>query len=330
MIKTAVSLYSYQDEYVRGKMTLEDCIKELADHHVDGVEILPDQMLKKAPLVSDEDVKHFRNLLEKYNVAPVCNDIFINTKLYNNRILTHDENLALLEKELHLAHRMGMKMVRLVSMTPTDIIEDALPLAEKLDVCMALEIHAGMAFDVPQTKAFTDIMFRVQSPYLGLVVDTGIFCYRPPRVFRKFFEHQGTNPALADYVEKIYPQHETISFINNPATRPQEIKDLAKTEIDQVYLALADGYENHPFTLLDKYMPYVKHFHAKTFEMLDDTEEYSIHFAEFIDYLQSRNYDGYIATEYEGGRFVLPGNEVQAVEQVRRQQKMMQSLIGRK
>lgn len=329
-IKTAVSLYSYQDEYVRGKMSLEDCLRELERNGVDGVEILPDQMMKKAPFVSDEEIARWHCMLDTYRIAPVCNDIFINTKLYNNRILTHDENLELLQQELRLAHRMGMRMVRLVSMTPTDIIEDALPLAEKLDVVMALEVHAGMAFDEPQTQKFTEIMFRVQSPYLGLVVDTGIFCYRPPRVFREFFLTQGVNPELADYIEKIYPQHETIAFINKPETRPAELSRLIRSEIDHVYLALADGYENHPFTLLDKYMPYVKHFHAKTFEMLSDQEEYSIDFAGFIAYLKSRDYDGYIATEYEGGRFALPGTGVDAVSAVRQQQKMMQTYIAGK
>lgn len=330
MIKTAVSLYSYQDEYVRGKMTLEDCLKELHDNHVDGVEILPDQMLKKAPFVSDEDVAKFRGWLEKYEIAPVCNDIFINTKLYNNRELTHDESLELLKHELHLAHRMGMKMVRLVSMTPTDIIEEAVPLAEKLDVVMALEIHAGLSFGIPRTKAFTDIMFRVDSPYLGLVVDTGIFCYRQPQVFMKFFLNQGVNPDLVEAVKELYAHSENIAYLNNPETCPDSFKKLAKTPKDWEFMALADGYEHYPFTLLDKYMPYVKHFHAKTFEMLDNGEEYSIHFDELIDYLKGKDYDGFIATEYEGGRFALPGTVVDAVDQVRRQQRMMQKSIARK
>jgi len=327
MIKTAVSLYSYQDEYVRGKLNLEGCLKELHEAGAQGVEILPDQMLRRAPFVSDADIKNWHEMLEKYEIAPVCNDIFINTLLYNNRVLTHDESLELLENELRLANRMGMKMVRLVSMTPVDIIEDALPLAEKLDVTMALEVHAGMSFNIPQTKKFCDLMFKLESEHVGLVIDTGIFCRKFPRVSREFHLAHGLNPKLGEYIDKIYPEHEEISFIKDEKNRPAEIKDMIKSEVDFVYLMLADGYENHPYTLLDPYMKYVKHFHAKTFEMLDDKEEYSTDFAGLIEYLKGKNYDGYIATEYEGGRFALPGTVVDAVTQVRRNQKMFRSLI---
>ena len=329
MIKTAVSLYSYQDEYVRGKLDLEGCLRELHAAGAQGVEILPDQMLPKAPCVSDADVRRFRDLCDKYELTPVCNDIFINTKLYANRILTHDESLELLKQELRLAHRMGMHLVRLVSMTPVDIIEDALPLAEKLDVVMALEVHAGMSFGIPQTKKFCDLMMRLDSPYVGLVIDTGIFCRKFPRVSREFFLAQGLNPDLAKFIEEQYAQHEDISFLKDKEKAPACLKDMVKSELDFTYLMLADGYENHPYTILDPYMKYVKHFHCKTFEMLSDHEEYSTDFAGLIDYLQQKHFDGYIATEYEGGRFALPGTQVDAVSQVRLNQKMMLDCLAR-
>lgn len=160
-IKNAVSLYSFQDEYARGKMTLEDCLKELSEQGVEGVEIISDQMLHNAPFVLNEDVEKWRHLLQKHDIVPVCNDIFINTKLYRNRLLTKKENLELLKNELKLANRLGIKLVRLVSLTPTDIIEDALPLAEELDVVMALEVHGGMALDHPETKNSLILCFEL-------------------------------------------------------------------------------------------------------------------------------------------------------------------------
>lgn len=327
-IKTAVSLYSYQDEYVRGKMTLEDCIKELHELQVNGVELLPDQMLHKAPFVADKDIKKWHAILGKYNIVPVCNDIFINTKLYNNRILTHDENLEFLKNELRLAHKLGMRLVRLVSMTPTDIIADALPLAEELNVAMALEVHAAMSFDIPQTKAFTDIMFKLDSPYVGLVIDTGIFCRRFPRVAKEYFLQQGLTKELAEYIDKIYLEHECITSFTITETMPADLKRLIKSDVDELYVVLADGYENRPFNILDKYYPYIKHFHGKAYEMTEAGVEYSIDYKGLIDYLKHKNYDGYIATEYEGGRFALPGVNVDAVSQVRAQQKMFREYIS--
>lgn len=327
-IKRAVSLYSFQDEYARGKMTLEDCFKELAEQGVEGVEIISDQMLHNAPFVSNEEVAHFHDLVNKYNIKPVCNDIFINTKLYRNRLLTKKENLELLKNELVLANRLGIKLVRLVSLTPTDIIEDALPLAEELDVVMALEVHGGMALDHPETKKFTDIMFRVNSPYLGLVVDTGIFCRKHPRVSTQFFLEQGLNKELADYIDDEFAEGRDVFHISHPGSAPAEVQALIKSKIDQEYLIFAGGYENKSLNELDKYLPYIKHFHGKFWEVTEEGFEYSIRYDEFINYLKEKNFEGYIASEYEGGRFALPGTDIDAVSEVRNHQKMLKKYIG--
>lgn len=329
-IKTAVSLYSYQDAYARGYMSLEDCLKELSEQGVEGVELISDQMLHNAPFVSDGDVANWHNLIQKYNLVPVCNDIYVNTKLYRNRILTQKENLELLKNELKLANRLGFKLVRLVSLTPTDIIEDALPLAEELDVVMALEIHGGMALDHPETKKFTDIMFRVNSPYLGLVVDTGIFCRKHPQVSTQFFLKQGLNKELADYIDNEFAQGRDVFHISHPGKAPAEVQALIKSKIDQEYLIFAGGYENKPFSVLDKYMPYIKHFHGKFYEMTEEGVEYSIPYGEFIDYLKEKKFEGYIASEYEGSRFALPDEKIDAVGQVRAHQQMLRQYIGNK
>lgn len=327
-IKTAVSLYSYQDEFARGKMTLEDCLKELAQQGVEGVELISDQMLKNAPFVSDEEVANWKELINKYNIFPTCNDIFINTKLYRNRLLTQKENLQLLKNELILANKLGFKLVRLVSLTPTDIIEDALPLAEELDVVMALEVHGGMGLDHPETKKFTDIMFRVNSPYLGLVVDTGIFCRKHPRVSTEFFLQQGLNKELADFIDNEFAEGRDVLHISHPGTAPAHVQAMIKSKIDQEYLIFAGGYEITPFSDLDKYLPYIKHFHGKFWEITDEGIEYSIPYDQFINYLKENNFNGYIASEYEGGRFALPGTEIDAVSQVRAHQKMLKKYIG--
>ncbi|MFD2215672.1 sugar phosphate isomerase/epimerase family protein [Metabacillus endolithicus] len=327
-IKTAVSLYSFQDEYARGKMSLEDCIKELSQQGVEGVELISDQMLHNAPFVSDQDIESWKKLTQKYNVFPACNDIFINTKLYRNRILTQKENLQLLKDELILANKLGFKLVRLVSLTPTDIIENALPLAEELDVIMALEIHGGMGLDHPETKKFTDIMFKVNSPYLGLVVDTGIFCRKHPRVSTQFFLQQGLNKELADYIDNEFAMGRDVFHISHPGTAPAEVQTMIKNKIDQEYLIFAGGYENKPFSDLDKILPYIKHFHGKFWDMTEEGLEYSIPYDEFIDYLKENNYNGYIASEYEGGRFALPGSEIDAISQVRAHQAMLRKYIG--
>ena len=83
------------------------------------MEILPDQMLKNAPDVSDETVAEWKKLLEETGLKPVIADVFLNTNLYKNRTLTHRESvLIFLIKEIKQAARLGIHLIRLVSMVP--------------------------------------------------------------------------------------------------------------------------------------------------------------------------------------------------------------------
>jgi sugar phosphate isomerase/epimerase len=330
-VKRSVSLYSFQDEYCRGKMTLEDCIAELERMGVEGVELLSDQMLHDTPFPSEETLKNWDRIMGKYKVKPVCNDIFINTKLYKNRILTRKESTQAMINELKLANRLGFKIVRLVSLTPPEIIEDCLPYAEKYDVVMAQEVHAAMSFDNPETKKFTDIMFKVKSPYLGIVPDVGIFCRKHPRVSKEYFLNLGLNIDLADYIDSIFAAGKDLLQLNlftENSVVPDEFKSLVKSEVDQLYLLFASGYENSPLDILKPYLPYIKHIHGKCWEITDEGIEYSIPYDQIIRYLQENNYNGYISTEWEGGRFTLPGKAVQGVEQIRRHQAMLKKYIG--
>lgn len=326
-IKTCVSLYSLQDEYMNKRMSLEDIIKYLADNKVEGLEILPDQMLHGTPHPSKEDLKNWDRLMETYQVKPVCADVFLNTNLYKNRTLTQRECIDLLVEEIRLAHRMGIPLIRLVSMVPEFVIEPLLPYAEKYNVKFALEIHAGMSFGIPATKGFIEEMKRVDSPYCGLVVDAGIFCRRIPRVYNEYNQKVlGTNPAVIQYFNSLFEKglDGTYAFDENHNMKP-ELAAIA-SEKDMPYIMLADGYENTPYSVLDEYMKYIMHFHFKLWEMAD-RKEYSVDYKGLLQYLHNHNYNGYVATEYEGNRWILPGNPMVEKEQVAAHQEMIRRYI---
>lgn len=336
-IKRAVSLYSYQDEYARKRMTLEDMFREMVSMGVQGVELISDQMIHGAPHPTPETVAMWRVLVDKYAMPAVCNDVFINSTLYHRRRLTIREQVKLLEAEIRNAHALGFTLIRLVSNTDAALLEPVLPLAEKLNVSMALEIHAGMSFDAPLTSRFIQEMHRLNAPHLGLVVDLGIFARRHPRVSRDYFLQFGLNPALAAYIDDVFEKRHTDplrikkSGVQGPdpiAAYPDEMKALIRSQIDTEYAIFAAGYENSPVTILDAHMPYIRHIHGKCYEMTEDDEEYSIPYGEVIAHLQARGYEGYIATEYEGGRFVQLDEPVRGRESVRSHQRMLKRYLG--
>ena len=327
-IKTCVSLYSLQDEFMHKRMDLEDIMEFLRQNKVQGFEILPDQMIHNTPHPSEETLAKWDALMEKYpDIKPVCADVFLNTNLYMNRTLTKRECVDLLVDEIKLANRLGIHLIRLVSMVPGFVIEPLLPYAEKYDVKFGLEIHAGMSFNIPATRGFIEEMQRVDSPYCGLVVDAGIFCHRIPRVFNDFnMKVLGVNPKVVDYFNSWFDKglDGTHAFDEHHNMKP-ELQAMA-TGKDMPYIMLADGYENTPLSVMDQYWKYIKHFHFKLWEMVDG-EEYSIDYKKLLQYLHDHNYDGYVSTEYEGNRWILPGHPMVEKEQVSAHQEMLRRHI---
>lgn len=326
-IKTCASLYSLQNEYMTKKMTLEDIFRFLKDNSVEGVEFLPDQMMHGAPHPSDETLAEWDRLCSQYGIKPVIADVFLNTNLYMNRELTKKECVDLLLDEIKLAHRLGMKMIRLVSMTPAFVLEPLIPYCEKYDVKMGLEIHAGLSFDKQKTKDYITEMKRLNSPYIGLVIDTGIFCKRVPRVMENYCKALGTGQAPVDFVNRLFAEGKDGRNVYGPDGKfVPELAALLKSDADYMYAHFADGYENEPYTVLDDLMPYIFHMHFKLFEMTEDGE-YSVDYKGILQYLHDHGYEGYVATEYEGNRWTLPGHPMMEKEQVIAHQKYIRKCL---
>jgi sugar phosphate isomerase/epimerase len=326
-IKSCVSLYSLQDEYLHKRMTLEDMMAYLDDLGVEGFEILPDQMLHDTPHLSAETLERWDKMLANCKVKPVCADVFLNTNLYLNRTLTKRECVDALIDEIKLANRLGIHLIRFVSMVPGFVIEPLLPYAEKYDVKFGLEIHAGMSFTTPATKGFIDEMRRLDSPYCGLVVDAGIFCQRIPRVFNDYnAKVLNVNPKIIDYFNHFFDEglDGSHAFDAHHNMNP-ELAAMAQDK-DMDYIMLADGYENTPYSVMDDYWKYIKHFHFKLWEMADG-REYSVDYRGLMQYLNDHGYDGYVSTEYEGNRWVLPGEPIQEKKQVAAHQRMIKQYI---
>lgn len=331
-IKRAVSMYSLQDQYARGRMTLADIFEWLNEMGA-GLEFISDQMMKGTPEPSPETLVEWDALVDRYKPALVCNDVFINTCLYKNRTLTKKESLDLLIKEIKLAHRLGFPMIRLVSNTRADIIGPALPYAEKYHVVMTLEIHAGMSFDEPLTQDFIRVMKDLDSPYVGLTLDTSIFCECHPRVATNFFRELGVNEELIRRIDAIFesgtdPRRVYAKARSEGKEFPDEIQECIHSRDEYEYALFADGYERTPFHMLDEFVPYIKHIHGKIYEMTEEGREYSIPFEQFVEYLDSVEYDGYIATEYEGNRFALAGQPILDRENIEAHQKLLKECIG--
>ena len=328
-IKTCVSLYSLQDEYLNHRMDLAECMRYVKECGAEGVEILPDQMIKGTPHPSEAELQKWHAAVAETGLKPVIADVFLNTNLYKNRSLTRRECIDLLIDEIKLADKMGIRMLRLVSMVPYWVLEPLLPYCEQYDVAVAVEVHAGMAFDEPATLAFIEEMKRLDSKYIGLVIDTGIFCRRFPRVVRQYEESVGSSPVMFDFIESTFDDNggDFHQYMKKAGWKfPAEI-DAQLNDHDRMMAHIMDGYENYAYEVMDEYLPYIKHFHFKMFEMTEEGPEYSMDYKSLLQYLHDHNWSGYVSSEYEGNPFTLAGMPMQEKKQVAMQQAYLRKCL---
>lgn len=322
-IKRGVSLYSYQEEVFLGKLDLESAIAASAAFGANGIEIIPEQSFDNFPNLTEEQVANWFALHEKYGTVPTAYDMFIDLKRRADRLMTLEEGLESIRRDIDLADRLGTKVIRVIINTPPEVYEHAAPYAEEKGIKLALEIHAPMRYDHRWVQQFLEVIHRVDSPSLGLLPDMGTFVRIFPRVVSDRALRDGATPKLVDHIVKVYNDHPP-----DLQTLSREIAWRGGNPVDMGLATAAMGYNwVEPSTLIP-HMPYLFHIQAKFYEMVDDTHEYSIPYDEIIPVLIDNGYNGYLSSEYEGNRHIQDVEPVDSVEQVRRQHAMFVRLLG--
>ncbi len=319
--KRGVSLYSYQEHFYTRTMTLEDCIAEASSIGAYGIEMLAEAMVPDFPNPSNQWVDNWFKLMDKYHTVPDTYTQFQNTYLRKNYELSVDEGVQMLELDFKLAKRLGFKHMRMLIGTPLDVMEKSLPLAEKYDIWMGSEVHFPSSLDSILTRKWIEIIDRTKTKHWGLNPDFGIFQSSPNQVQRERMIRDGVlQRPIATFIEQAWADH---------VTRDQALADVVnmgakdgdKGYLDTVYSIRPDSPK-----LLAQLMPYVRHCHGKFWEMTEDYQERSIRYDQILRVVIESGFDGYIASEYEGQRYVQDLCDTDELEQVRRQHVMFSRL----
>ena len=319
--KRGVSLYSYQEHFFARTMTLEDCIAEASSIGAYGLEMLAEEMVPDFPNPSNEWVSRWHALMEKYHTVPDTYTQFQNTYLRKSGELSVDEGVRMLEMDFKLAKRLGFTHMRMLIGTPIDVLEKALPLAEKYDIWMGTEVHFPFSLTSPLVQKWIEVIDRTKTKYWGLNPDFGIFQSRPNLVQRERMIRDGElQRPIALFIEQAWADH---------LPQDQAQADIAKMGAkngDGAYLDTVYSIKPDNPKLLQQYMPYIRHCHGKFWEMTEEYQERSIPYEQIIPVMIEAGYNGYIASEYEGQRFVQDLCDTDELEQVRRQHVMLSRL----
>src|SRR5208337_2966441 len=141
-VKRGVSLYSYQDEYFLRKMTLEQCIAAAAAEGAYGIESLAEQMMPGFPNLPDSFYEQWHEWMRKYKTVPSCHCAFLDTKRYKHRLLTLEEMIADVTRDIKHAARIGAKCIRMLVVCTPELMEACAPIAGDHGIWLGIEVHA--------------------------------------------------------------------------------------------------------------------------------------------------------------------------------------------
>lgn len=323
MFKRGFSLYSFQEELFLGQMTVEECVAFGASIGAHGVELLPEQNMPDFPTISDAKVAAWHEMLAKYNSVPTCYDMFLDTKIRKDRLMTDEEQVESITRDLKLANRLGFKNMRILVFVRPEILEKCVPIAERFDVHMGVEVHAPWHLEHAWILRTIDVADRLKTKHLGIVPDMGIFMKHYPPEYRDRFLRRGATPHIVDYITEQHEQKVMAEYT---------IYEVAvKMKGNAADIAMAETLRHAPYAnpkRIRDYVPYFHHIQAKFYGMDEQCRDPSISYDEVIPELVKAGWEGCLSSEYEGNRWIQDVQAVDSREQVRRQHVMFERLAN--
>ncbi len=344
-IKTGVSFYSYQQEQFFKRMNWKDMIVEVHDVlKTDGVEIIDEAIIRKYPFPTEEFIFDWNNEMARYDMKAVTMDIYLDVHQFRTHIMNYREAAERLKNDIKIASKLGFENVRALCLVPTEVIEMAIPTAEKYNVRIGKEIHAPLpikaglnhgkidpVMDPRMVDELMELINRTGTKHVGLVPDFGVF------------QHSPTDLAI-DYFFRHYNQ-DMIHMILEKSAEGYNTDDILKM-MDEKY----PGHGMHFMTLgaiainessarpedIIDIIPHIVSIHGKFYHMTEiegkpgQFEDKAIDYATPIKYLKEHGFKGYINSEFEGQRYCHDRGEahmIDEVEQVRRHHEMLNRLI---
>jgi sugar phosphate isomerase/epimerase len=296
-IKLGISLYCFTDEYVKGKLTLEECIRTAAEFGAEGFELVGTQMLPSYPFVSDKDINEFKAMTNAYGIEFVSYGANSDRGVRSDRDLTEEELLQSAIIDLKTAHKLGCKVMRAQPLLSPTAFGKLAPYAENYGIKVGIEIHNPETPTSPFIQKFLEEIDRTGSKYLGFVTDFGTFATRPNK---PHWDEALANGAPLELLEM------AAQLRYDGISREEARQRLLDAGANEAVLGALQGmygfvtfYKEPDFEGLKKIMPYNVHFHGKFHYLDENLDEASIPYKEILEIIDHSDFDGYIMAEYE-------------------------------
>lgn len=304
-----VTLYSFTRAFHSRQYDLDGLIRRVAEEGFGpGLEIIGFSSFRGFPAFDDEQVEHFRGLVDEVGLVPTSLAINTDIGVRRDRLMTDDELVEYMRRQIEAAARLGFRIARVqISLTP-DAMESLLPVAEKYGVTLALEVHADQHGAHERVLALRDRYEELNSPLLGFTADWGATVTGFAPSLLEAYRRRGASEELLRQVVELWngfradgpPNTQKVhgerfgAFIGLAARngRPDLGIDLGINGTGLFGPAPLDTWQ--------EIMPWIRHVHGKFFGIDEHGEEPSVPVRELIGQLVRNGYSGAVSSEYEG------------------------------
>jgi sugar phosphate isomerase/epimerase len=289
-------------------------------------------MVKGNPNPSEEWMKYFKDLCQKYELDPVCYSIYVENGKNHGRFLNEAERMAATINDMEYAKRMGFKYVRSQDALTPKTMEKLLPYVEELDLHLAIELHGPYSPSTPIFMEYEELFDKKNTDHLGIVMDMSSFTSGAPETVLSAFPD---DVCHKDILKKIRTLFETTEISEEKLIEMiyEEGGDDADVIIakNKLFTGLEPGgkmgtiyYRTKPdYAGFRRLLKHSKYIHGKYWYVDENLNCSGINMPEFVKIMKEEGYKGYVCTEYEGHRF---DHTLDNEEQIARHIKMMKKL----
>jgi hypothetical protein len=304
-----VTLYSFTRAFHGREYDLEGLIRKVAaEGFGPGLEIIGFSSFRGFPVIEPGLASWFKDLVSEVGLVPTSLAVNADVGLHRDRLLNQDELIAYMTRQIEAAAVLGFPIARVqISLTP-DSMEQLVPVAEKNNVTLALEVHADQYASHPRILALRDRYEKIGSPYLGFTADWGAttVAFAPSAI--EAYRRRGASEELLTQVIDLW----NVFYQQGP---PANQEEHGKRFGAFIGLAAQGGRPElgidfgingtglfGPARVSDwlEIMPWIRHVHGKFFGIDEAGEEPSVPVRDLVRLLVDNGYNGAISSEYEG------------------------------
>jgi hypothetical protein len=297
--RLGVTLYSLTPEFLSHRYSFEDLVENVASLGLGpGLEIIGYQAIRGFPRITEELADRFRMLVSECELELSCLDVHQDVGAPFGRLMSDDELVACVEAQIEAARRLGFPLLRLQHHVLPAVIQRLLPIAERADVKLAVDIHAPHTVHHPYVAALVELRERLGSEHVGFIPDFAASATRIPPLVLDHFRSKGMPEQIVAVVEQLWQAD------GDPFKKQVELQERVRrlggdeaTVSDALSTLVHFGrQEPRDWSLI---MPYVMHVHAKCYEFDADGNELAIPYGDLLQVLVDGGFGGYLSTGYE-------------------------------